>query len=504
MDSKKALYIKHKPEDISFSSLPDFGLKKPLRDFQVKGLLYLYYAKKCILADSTGLGKTVQCVALFQLLEKLKEKEFGNRWIIVVPPTVMYQWQEEFRKFTTLPEPVICNVPFRERLNYYIGDWSQFYVMSYQTLWRDWEYLKQMNIKNWVFDDAHFFRHHSTKTARIVKHLTKDANRVILCSATPIQKNLLDLHSLLEALGLNHIFGSKHAFENRYCVVKLERKVLRDGRSFTKKTVVGIKNVEELKQKLDPFYLKRTFNDVKKELPSLIVKPILLDLYPQQQKLYKQTKNSVLRAWDAGNVKTLINKGFHSLVQICSGTQTAGLDTDCSSKLDLIEDFIQYKLDSDDKMIIYSYYKRTIQTLLRRLRKYSLEDSCVTITGDDRNKFEREEVRKRFQDDPSCRILIGTDAIEVGLNLQSARYLLMVNLILNPQRMVQLIGRLRRIGSKYKTIVVYVLIAKHTIEERLWRKINFEALINDIVFNEKSDVFTSFKHSDIIGMLRED
>lgn len=496
----KALRVKRYEGETPFSKLAFCGIKKPLYPFQVKGVIYMYHAGRCILADATGLGKTVECVSLFQLLEHLGH---NNKWIIVTPSSCIFQWEDEFKKFTTLSPPALGIGSRQERMSSYIApDFWQFYITSYQMLWRDWEMIKDLGIKNWVFDDSHFFRHHSTKTARIVKFLTRGADRIVLATATPKQKSTMDLHSLLEALGLNHIFGSEIGFENHYCVMRKTKRTLRDGRTFWQKEEVGLRNSHELKRKLEPFLIKRTFAEVGKELPGLIVKPVWLKLYPRQESIYNQTRNKIIRAWDKGEIKQIPNKGFHSLIQSCVGTRVVGFEEDVSVKADAVMQFVNDKLGIEgEKLIVYSFYKEPIRTLISRLKEAGRSD-FVLFTGD-MNKIEKEQARREFQYDNNVRILLATGAAEMGINLQSARYLIMMNLILNSQRMIQLVGRLRRLGSKHKTVVVYPLLARNTIEERLWSRLKYENALTDMIFDEKSDVFPPLTSMELLSMLRE-
>jgi len=502
MSYKKALQIKEYSKDIVYEQLVkkigDFGFKLPLYDFQVKGLLYLYQGKRTILADATGLGKTVQILALFSLLDYLKKED--NRWILVVPPSVILQWAIEWKRFTALEAPILCIGNRRERVGHYMMRTGKAYIMSYQVLWRDWELVAELGIPNYIFDDAHFFRHHCTKTAGLIKMLSKQATRIVLSTATPIMKDVRDLHSLLEALGLHQVFGSLIGFENHYCQVRKTHHILRDGRTFWKKQVVGLRNCSELKRKLKPFYIMRTFNDVGKELPELIVKTIHLRLHKDQQVIHEQLRQRLIRAWDTGEFRTVRNKGFHSMRQICSGTQTVGFEKDVSIKLDAVEQFIRDKLGKE-KVIVYTFYKQTVRSIVARLKKMGYT-GFEFITGDMNDKRERERIKQRFLTDPSCQVLVGTDAIKTGLNLQSARYLLMVDILLNPKEVVQLVGRMRRLGSKETHVVLYVLLCKGTIEEGLWRRLKYESAISSIIFGKKDEVFPSLSDLELLTLVK--
>ena len=164
--------------------------------------------------------------------------------------------------------------------------------------------------------------------------------------------------------------------------------------------------------------------------------------------------------------------------------------------------FVNDKLGVEgEKLIVYSFYKEPIRTLISRLKEAGRSD-FVLFTGD-MNKIEKEEARREFQYNNNVQILLATGAAEMGINLQSARYLIMMNLILNSQRMIQLVGRLRRLGSKHKTVVVYPLLARNTIEERLWSRLKYENALTDMIFDEKSDMFPSLTSVELLSMLRE-
>lgn len=482
---------------------PNLDLKSPLYDFQATGLVYLYFAKRCLLADATGLGKTIQCIGLFQFLEKYTNED--NRWVIVAPPNAIYQWEEEFKKFTDF-HPALAVGDRDERIIYYISPHWQFLVLSYQILWRDWAMINRLKIKNWVFDDAHFFKNHDTKTAELVKTLTEDANRVVLATATPVQKTPMDLHSLLEVLRLTHIFGSKIGFENHYCVFRNTRRVRRDGHSWWQKDFIRVRNKVELAKKVAPYYIKRNPADVGQQLPDLTVQPVWFDFNKKQQSIYSQIKDDVITAYDKGKLTEVKNKGFHSMRQICGGTRTFGLKEDRSPKLDAVEFFLQEKLGKNEKVVIYSFYKETLRTLqdrLVRLKKAQKIDlSWVVMSGDDRSQEARQYAKQEFINNPQCRVLLGTDAIKVAMNLQVARFLIMLDWIMNPKEVEQLIGRLRRLGSKENKVIVYPFLMRKTIEEGLYRKTRFESTISDSVFKERSEVF-KLTDREFMVMLKE-
>lgn len=275
---------------------------------------------------------------------------------------------------------------------------------------------------------------------------------------------------------------------------------IRHGIIRKRKEFVRARNLDELKQKVNPFMIQRTFMDCGKFLPELIVKPIWLGMTELQTQLQEQLHKRMMEAWDKGELVKIRNIGFHAQRQLCAGTKTLGLETDESTKLDAVIQFVEDKLGENEKVLIYSFYKKTVAAIADRLTKIGRTDFEV-ITGDITSKPQREYIRKRFMEDPTCRILIGTDALKVGLNLQSARYLIMVDLILNAQEIMQLIGRIRRLGSKNKNVVLYILLTTGTIEERLFKKLKYEAALYDIVFGKTTSIFPALDSMEIAALM---
>jgi len=220
---------------------------------------------------------------------------------------------------------------------------------------------------------------------------------------------------------------------------------------------------------------------------------VWFDFNKKQQSIYGQIKDNVIKAYDKGQLTEIKGKGFHSMRQICAGTRTFGLKEDKSPKLDAVEFFLQEKLGSSEKIVIYSFYKETVRTLqdrLVRLRKaQKIDFSWVVMSGDDRSQEARQYAKQEFIKNPNCRVLIGTDAIKVAMNLQVARFLIMLDWISNPKEVEQLIGRLRRLGSKENKVIVYPFLVKKSIEHSLWNRTRFESVISDAIFKERSDVF---------------
>jgi SNF2 family DNA or RNA helicase len=120
----------------------------------------------------------------------------------------------------------------------------------------------------------------------------------------------------------------------------------------------------------------------------------------------------------------------------------------------------------------------------------------VVITGNE-SKKKREAARQTFWNNPKCKVLLGTTAIEESLNLQCAKIQLNLDMLWNPARHDQLAGRHRRIGSIYDEVFVFSLLMRNTIEEAVWNTLNRKQAVNDYMFDEKTEIFDTLSAAEL-------
>lgn len=480
-------------------SIPGWTTQYPPFDYQLQGVLWLYLTPKAILADSTGLGKSLQCLSLFTLLKARGVLSTDKRAIIIVPATSVYSsWKADgFDKFNVPLDYVIGRGTKQQREAIYNDPSWEVLLTNYETVRNDIDILETLNFKHIILDEVDYIKNHTTKTAKAVKRLTLDAHRVIAVSATPIQNSLLDLHSILEALGLNKVFGSKTAFDRRYHEHVVEQ-IRTRSRTIYKKKVVGYKNTEELKKKLEPYYIRRTYKDVDVKIPELKSQIKFVELTPEQRQLYDQVKRGFAKLTPNSPPKE-IKAAALKLRQVCTGTASAGASYDSSGKFDWLIDTLKGDW-SDAKVVIFSNWKDSIRAFEKRLESSGI--GYVTLTGDDTSQITREKKRKQFWEDKKTRVLIGTTAIEKSLNLQCASIQVNLDMLYNPSRHQQLAGRVHRVGSIHDEAWVFSLLAKDTIEEHVMNLLQRKQAISDHIFDDTSTVFDQLSTKELFQLIR--
>ena len=488
MDLTKATVIK-RARSIKLT-IPGFCGK--LYDFQRTGISWLYFIQRGILADQCGLGKTIQALGLLQLL---KSKNALRRALILVPAASIYQWRDETRRFTNLSVGIVRGTK-SERVSIHMQQWDVL-IANYEILHRDFEWFMDMRPDVVFLDEATAFKNPDTATANNVKLLTRQASRIYPMTATPIQNNLMDIHSIFESMHLG-VFGGSIAFQDRYCMV--ERVMIpRRGRMIRVPKIMGYKRMDEFKEQAEPFFLRRRYADVGMQLPSLVVRQKWLDLTKLQQQLYDELTKKARSTYKRRLIKDFrVNLHYIQEVLDDAYTYTGKQEHMCSSKLD----WLMGKLTGDlagEKMVVFSRYKRTLVDFKRRLERAGIK--YIEITGDIKDKQERYAYQQAFNRDPEIKVCLGTTALEMSINLQAARFVFFIDLMWNPARVEQVVGRIRRFGSQHSACCAVMLLTSTPFEERIIRLLARKQSLADFVFGERSDLFQSLGVEDLYSLV---
>ena len=468
------------------------GFKGTLKEFQRKGVAWLYTVKYGLLADHCGLGKTIQALALLQLL---KAKGRLRKTLVVVPGQLVAQWEEKFHEFTDLDFRTLAGRTKVKRDSIYACS-CKIFLINYELIARDKKQLVYWQPSLLLTDEASKYKNPETKLAAALCDIALACDRIIGLSATPIQTSLMNLHSIYEVIK-NDLFGSLDLFRGRYLIERKWTMELRNGRRFTMRDTIGHKNLYELKQIISPYYLRRTLDEVDEELPEVLPPKVeYLELHKEQKVAYKKLVDSTLKLLDAQKTK----RNIHILQLILDGLSSRNSSyEDISVKLDRVMELLQGDL-IDDKVLLFSKYKPTIATLVKRLEKQHIK--YILMTGD-QSMEQREVDKRRFFAEPDIQVCIGTVAMEMGHNLEAARVLILLDLLGNPTRMEQFVGRIRRIGSKHKTLLVLMLLTTGTLEHKLYNMCQKRQALVDYIWDGESDIFESLSTAELKKLLEE-
>ncbi|MFP4621657.1 MAG: DEAD/DEAH box helicase [Bacteroidales bacterium] len=472
-----------------------------LRTYQLKGYRWMYLLSKhrfggC-LADDMGLGKTLQTLTMLLDLKKsgnktkppAKEKVYQQQLslfdnfitteekptdegtgpsasptsLIVTPTSLIHNWQEEIKKFT----PQLSFYKFTginrtrepEELCKY-----DIILTSYGIVRNDYELLQQTYFDYIILDESQYIKNPSSKIYNAVNKL--ESKHKFVLTGTPIENSLSDLWAQLNFLNKG-LLGSYSFFRNEF-IHPIEK---------------NKDQVQEAKLQaiIDPFILRRTKNQVAKELPQKMEQVIYCEMTEEQKSYYEKEKskirNTILENLDEveAQVNMKILEGLSTLRQ--AANHPAMIDGEYqgeSGKFEEITEYLQNLISEDHKVLVFSSYKKHLRILENYFQSQGW--SYTMLTGE---TYNREKVINEFQNNEEKKLfLIQIKAGGFGLNLTAADYVLIIDPWWNPAVEEQAINRAHRIGQD-KNVMVYRFISTNTVEEKILHLQNRKSKLAD-------------------------
>jgi SNF2 family DNA or RNA helicase len=447
-------------------------LKTKLLPYQERGAIFAACRGRVVLADDMGLGKTVQALAA---AEMLRRRRGIARVLVVAPASVKYQWKTEIEKFTGLPAQVIeGSLPHRREL---YASPKFFNLSSYELVLKDVRYLHEMAPDLIILDEAQRIRNWTTATARTIKQLK--SRYAFVLTGTPLENKLEELFSVVEfidgrRLGPAFRFLHEHRTEDE------------NGR------LTGYRGLDRIHDQLAPILLRRTRQEVLKDLPKRTDQLLQVPLTPQQAEPYWEQNDilaALMRKWERQRWLSEIDLRrimccLQNMRMLCNSTFLFDKQTNHSPKLAEFREIVrELALEENRKVVVFSEYERMTHLAGKELEKLGIEFVSLHGGVPSRN---RGALMEKFRRDPQCRVFLSTDAGGVGLNLQSASAVINFEPPWNPARLEQRIGRVHRLGQPHPVHVVHML-TKGSIEERVWETLQRKKSLFAGVFDSPTD-----------------
>ena len=475
-------------QEIKEIKVPE-SLNATLRDYQKQGLNWLNFLDEFefggCLADDMGLGKTIQIIAF---ILSQREKNRHNTNLIVVPTSLIFNWQKEVEKFA--PSIKIQTIYGSDRIkNTKNFDEFEVILTSYGTLLSDIRFLKEYHFNYIFLDESQAIKNPESQRYKSVR-LLQSRNKIVL-TGTPIENNTFDLFGQF-SFACPGLLGNKQRFTDHY------------SQPIDKFKDAG--RAVELQKKINPFLLRRTKAQVATELPDKTEMIIYCEMGEEQRAIYdsyKQEFREFLMA--SSNQKSTMDTmhilaGLTKMRQICNSPSLLNDQEfygNSSAKIDVLMEEIEAK-STEHKMIIFSQFVSMLDLI-----KVELENRQIPfeyLTGKTKNRQSKVE---EFQTNSEVRVfLISLKAGGTGLNLTEADYVYLVDPWWNPAVENQAIDRCYRIGQK-KNVVAVRLICPDTIEEKIMKlQESKKDLVNDLIKTDET-ILKSLSKSDLIGFFTD-
>lgn len=450
------------------------SLEGVMRNYQKVGFKWLKTLAGCglggILADEMGLGKTIQTIAFIQ--SEVEENESKQPSLVVCPTSLVYNWKDEIEKFAPSLSCIIIsgNKSQRDQQKQNIED-ADIVITSYALIRRDLEDYEKVKFRYCFLDEAQQIKNFNSLNA----HSVKSINAIVkfALTGTPIENSLTELWSIFDFIMPGYLLNHS-AFTKKY-----EAPIVKEGSK---------EALQELNNHVKPFILRRTKTEVAKELPSKIEHRISVEMTEDQKKVYlaylKDAKGELEE-----DIKT---KGFNQskfkvlsiltrLRQICCDPSTFIENYEGGSgKMEALDEILENSLEEGHRILIFSQFTRVLRNISARLENNDI--SYMYLDGSTKGE-KRIEMVKTFNEGDTQVFLISLKAGGMGINLTGADMVIHFDPWWNPAVEAQATDRAHRIGQK-KTVEVIKLIARGTIEEKIFKlqenkKQIIESVIND-------------------------
>lgn len=501
--------------------LPD-KLNAELRSYQNEGYSWLYFLQQnnfggC-LADDMGLGKTLQTLTLLlktirtkgklrpggekhtshvqlslfdQPKEEIEKDEMAYRsqaCLIVMPTSLIHNWENEIMKFTPSLRVYKYTGPNRAT---YKSVHKTFYnydiiLSSYGVVRNDVEYLRDYKFFYIILDESQYIKNPESKSYKNISQL--DGLHRLVLTGTPIENSLKDLWAQMNFVNPG-LLGNFQFFNKRY-ILPIEK-------------VPNTRQQENLKTLIQPFILRRTKQEVAKDLPDLTDQRYFVSMTDEQEELYRNEKHRIRNSI----IESIEQKGYQkSAMYILRGLlrlrQMANhpwlIDKayqNTSGKFEEVCRVIESLIEENHKVLIFSGFV----THLKLYAKYFDENKWKysMLTGQTQK---RKEVIDSFQNDEKNRLfLISIKAGGVGLNLTAADYIFILDPWWNPAVEIQAISRAHRIGQD-KKVFVYRFITENSIEEKIQILQEKKSKLADVFINSNNP-FAKMDQGSIMELL---
>lgn len=482
---------------------PIFKDRRILRSYQLESLNWMIEAwtkrVNVILADEMGLGKTIQAMALVNHLT-FYEKQVGP-YLILAPLSTLQHWKRVFDEWSNMncvlyydPEGKAGREECRKH------EWSRVditmkgsmtkannickfnvLITSFEVFLQDFETVfQELPFQHIIIDEAHRLKNKNAKIITILNKLI--CKRIFLLTGTPIQNNISELWSLLHFIEPNR-FNDSTLFEKEFG------------------DLTNIDQLEKLKSTLRPYLLRRMKEDVESSIPPLQETIIDIELTNLQKTIYKtiyEKNKGTLQKGLGLQYVSMMNNLEIQLRKCCNHPFMLQdikehLIVDCvnyekyyekllssSGKIILLDKMVQKYKKENKKILIFSQFTE----MLKIVEEYLCHNSITYEKIDGSTKArDRQTSIDRFNKNANefGIFLLSTKAGGIGINLTSAKVVIIYDSDWNPQNDVQAIARAHRIGQT-EEVKVFRLISKKTYEVEMFERASKKLGLDQAVF----------------------
>lgn len=453
-----------------------------LRKYQRDGLGRLEFLETFglggILADDMGLGKTIQCLAFLESRRAVKKRR-SIPSLLLAPKSLLANWQSEANKFTPEMRVHVHAGLDRETSQEFFKK-QDLIVTTYQTMLRDLDFLKEMPWDCLILDEAQAIKNPEALISKASKLLPSKFR--LAMTGTPIENSIQDLFSISDFVNPGFLNGKK-----RSAHLKLNDDIK-----------------DTLSKAFKPILLRRTKEQVLKDLPEKTEQLISVELESKQLKVYNELKRFYQSQLMTEIKEKGVNKSKIKILAALTRLRQAALHPGLidpahaktkSAKFEAVLEMLDEVISEGHRVLIFSQF-----TSLLNLLKKELQQRKIKFCYLDGKTTKRQQVVGEFKSNDFPVFLMSLKAGGVGLNLVEADYVFLLDPWWNPAVEAQAIDRVHRIGQK-RAVNAYRFIAKNTVEEKILELQQVKKGISAEIFGQKSNLIRNLTAMDIENLL---
>lgn len=413
------------------------GLKATLRGYQHFGVQYLIGQQRSILGDEMGLGKTIQALAA---MCHLRGTAGGTHFLVVAPASILANWMREIAERTDLPAHLLHGDD-RDQACWRWANEGGIGVTSYTTLpvlpFGDMLATRPPALV--VVDEAHYIKNPRAERTQAVARVLDQAAGAVLLSGTPMENRISEFSSLVDTL-------------------QPPQEVVLDPASLL--LVEG--DPEAFQARLSPVYLRRNQEDVLVELPERLDLDEWVDLEAEDAVVYRDAVSGgdIMAMRQTATLGAAFVRPVSTDPTVGGSAVGSSADHPPSAKLDRLADLLEEYRVEGRKILVFSFFRRVLDAVS------ALADGCPQITGDVTPE-DRLALIDAFSAQPGFAVIASqVEAGGVGINVQAASVVVLMEPQWKPSTENQAIARAHRMGQT-RRVVVHRMLARDTVDEWL-------------------------------------
>ncbi len=476
-----------KLEEIPQLAAPS-SVQATLRPYQQAGFSWMAFLNEFqwggLLADDMGLGKTLQVITLLEHF--YQAHPLASASLVVVPNSLLFNWQNEYHKFAPNRELVVYHGTTRQiRTDF---DKGVIVLTTYGTLLSDSDFFAEKSFSYLIMDESQNVKNRNSKRFQSLTRV--HAEYRIAMTGTPIENGIQDIFSQMSLVNPG-FFGNYRAFNKLY-------KGATDADTMQE-------TLSSLQKVIQPFMLRRTKKQVALDLPDKTETVLHIEMIPSQRKVYEKYRkffrNEVQRSLESeepAKSKFIAIEALIKLRQICNspGLLKGEAFDKNSVKLDYIDEILE-DVTPDHKVLLFSSFTGMLQLAAERIKDRGIEYAYL---DGKMSQDKRQNAVQTFQESESCRIfLISLKAGGTGLNLTAADYVYILDPWWNPAAEAQAIDRCYRIGQD-KHVNVYKLVCKDSVEEKILALQEHKKKLADGLILDEANIMKSLSKDELLKL----